>query len=301
MIKNFELTQSSLKDFVNLPREEWTQKWIYKTRPYEYNNSFIYGSILDGLLFEPEVLKKRFVSYKGKDKVSDGLQGVVGLVAKKYNKDIDLDKQILDASREIGFCRTFKDATILAKFKEIKHYIQFCIDNKYKTVVMPKFVKEIQDVANYLIHHEPNSIRQFILANPNEDYRNEFQVTLRAIINGVPCKVIIDILHFDEVNNTVRVIDFKTTYETRMFKESIYKYGYDTQVSFYDEIVRLNADVFKNYTLLPPMNVVVAKRDLDIYIHNYFKPEMEASKNKWIKVVDEIKEYLTHLNENEEK
>jgi hypothetical protein len=300
---NFELTQSSLKDFINLSREDWKAKWIDKTKPYERNSSFIYGSLLDGFLFDPDCLPKRFITYKGKDKVSDKLQEVIGLAVTK--KDTPIKQALLESCKQLDYGNTWKEETILKRFEGLDDYISFCTKNSYKTVLYPQYVREIQAVAEYLVKHTDNQIYKYIVAEPGGDYINNFQQTLRGTIHGIPCKIILDILHYDEANSTVKNVDFKTTYDTQKFKESIYKYGYDVQASFYQEILKQNSDLHKFYTLLPPMNIAVAKKDLDIYIHEFSESELENAKNGtsekrgWLSILDEIGEYLNDLqNEN---
>lgn len=300
MLKNFELTQSSLKDFINLPRDQWVTKWINKVWPYERVEAFIYGSLLDGFLFDPESLPKKFATYRGTCKPSDTLQAVIGLAVKKF-KSMSREKAFIEAAEEVGYGQTWKNETLLNKFTGFDDYIKFCEDNKNKTVVMYDYVSNIRDIARYLVNHAGNNIQQYILKNPSEDYRNEFQKTLRGNIKGVPCKIIIDILHFDEINSTVRDVDFKTTYDIEKFKQSIDIYGYNTQLSFYQEILKQNPQAYAGYTLIEPMNVVFSKKNLDTYVHNYFGIELDyckfgdSNRKGWLEVVDEIATYLQEL------
>lgn len=298
MLDKFELTQSSLKDWDNFEDKElWKNKWIYRQRPYDRNNSFIFGSLLDSWLFDQDNLVKRFKTYRGPCKVSESLQSIIGLVVLKLDKT-DLKTAILESCKELQYGKTWKDDTILKRFDGLDDYIDFCYKHKNKIVIYPEIALETRKLANHLINHEPNQIRNYILANPSEDYKNTFQETIRGNILGVPCKVILDINHYDEINSTKRVIDFKTTYDVSNFRETIIKYGYDTQVSFYDEIVKQNPDPY--YTVLPPMNVIVAKKDLDILVYEYTEWELESSKIRWMKTVKEIAAYLEQLK-NEKK
>ena len=300
-MKNFELTQSSLKDFIILDRSEWKAKWIDKTRPFEYNTSFIYGSLLDGFLFEPDKLKDKFASYRGKCKPSDGLQAIVGLMSKTYDKSKPVKDQLLVAAKTLKYGGKWKDDTILSRFDDLDDYIKFCIENKRKTVVLKEFANMIQGIANYLVNHYDSDIYKYIVAEPNEDYHNKFQQTIRGTIEGLPCKIILDILHYDDMNNIVQDVDFKTTYDVNTFKESINKYGYDTQLSFYQTILEQNPQAYKNYTLIDPLNIVVGKKDLEIYIHKYSKDELDYSKyggkakKGWLEVVGVISAYLKKL------
>lgn len=299
---NFELSQSSMKDFLKVPRNEWKRKWIDKIFPYDRSEAFIYGSILDGLLFDPEMLPRRFVTYRGKCKVSESLQAVIGLVVKKLKKQ-PFKQAVFEACQELNYGQRWKPETLLKKFEGLDDYIDFCKEHSNKVVVYPEFVKNIQDVAKYLVNHTHNEIYKYIVKRPSEDYSNVFQKTLRGKIKSIPCKVILDILHFDEVNSTVRIVDFKTTYDTERFVESVRKYGYDTQLSFYQEILKQNPDEYRGYTLLDPLNIVVAKKDLNIYVHAYSDYELNYSKYGdpkkgdigWLQIIDMIEEYLNEL------
>lgn len=113
----------------------------------------------------------------------------------------------------------------------------------------------------------------------NEENTLLFQLeifTKYVLDNGseISLKGALDIVRFDHKNRTAQIADFKSSYSAFSFIDSIKKFGYCDQLSFYDYLLRewlieYCEGKYCDYTIIPPINIVIDIGDKIPYIYEY--------------------------------
>src|ERR1700761_1646550 len=88
----FAISQSSIKDWKDLPPQKWYDKWILKTGKKKTGAALDFGSLLDTLCFTPKEYDRRFVICEVK-KPSDNVTKIVTATfehIKELNENIKL-------------------------------------------------------------------------------------------------------------------------------------------------------------------------------------------------------------------
>lgn len=149
------------------------------------------------------------------------------------------------------------------KYKQILEEGKIMLTPEDKTKVYNAYVKLLKDAhTRELIH----------------SLEHEYQIALYGEIDGVLCKGLIDILKVDKVNKEITPYDLKTTSDyTLDFPRSYYKYRYDIQGAFYQELIRLNYPDYKvnNFRFI----VVSLEKNDQPYIFEMSDEELFGARN----------------------
>ncbi len=310
-MNKLQLSYSSIKDFEILTPNEWKHKWIDRNFPNENNRAFTFGSLLDCVLFEPEVLGKRFLVLKRSlpsDVVCDIIAGVV-----KYKNE---ENHVFFVEQELVY---YKDK-LVEIVKETKYWA-----NRKPEGVADKIIKEHDEYFKALnlissgnfeasrkkivsqadvdkcgriffsIVENPDLVKYFIGQQGVELYFQQIRKADYLIdLDSVTLKAVYDCIRIDHNNKTIQVVDLKSTAQAYSFNESVKKYRYASQVGVYNWVVEQSLDEYPKYKLLLPINIVVDKQTERISIYEYTQEQLDQERlgdnqiKGWESLIEEI-------------
>lgn len=145
---------------------------------------------------------------------------------------------------------------------------------------MPYFIQQEGEV---LLHQQEIFVDYFHqrIANSMEELLHSGVFKQTSI---VPLKGAVDIIRINEKDKTVQVADLKTTHTAEEFEKKARSYDYVIQASFYLHIVRAFLDqykggIYKDFSMLPPINIVIDKEYKIPYIYEYTWDDIEVAEN----------------------
>lgn len=304
----FAISQSAIKDFQFKSPRDWKRIWINNNEDAERSgDSFTFGSLTDTLLFTPHELESRF--YIGEfQHPSPAIESIVKKVqesiivknksTESLNKEnllmkveelpIDLNSEMIsdlviyaadncEENGKKGWNTRWSIETRLKKIREQgTEYFNLLRDANGRSVISSTTNMEAISLRD-ILYKDPDVKEYFV---PTSGIELKFQMELfveYTLEDGrvIPLKGALDILHIDHNNKTIRLVDFKTSYDAHDFIKSIKKFGYATQLSFYDYLLRLWLETqckdqsFCQYTILNPINIVIDKYQKVPYIYEY--------------------------------
>jgi len=175
-------------------------------------------------------------------------------------------------------------------YKEALEEGKILITSEDRSIVFKAYTALLKDKKTGKLIHNP-------LLN--------YQVPVYGIIDDAECKGLIDILDIDKENKEITIYDLKTMSEHALdFPRSYYKYRYDIQGSFYQELVRQNYPDYKinNFKFV----VVSLTKNGPPYIYEMSEEEVHGARNgrmkfdRYFKGYRElIKDYKYHENSND--
>lgn len=342
--EKFGISQSAIKDFRHKSPKKWKELWIDKQIDYsKYDETFTLGSFLDTLLFTPEELEKRFYVGEEANLPSDA---IVWIIKDYYNKinTFNENQRILDNELPLGaqiIHLTLEHEKLLlesadnyvSKDKDGKEKIGW--NTKWSSEARLKNIKEqgseyfeslkkaagkkiISQKMNFdaialrdILYSEP-SIRDYFVPNEDNLLINQLEIfTTHTLQSGkeIPIKGALDIVRFNHKDKTVQIIDFKSSYSAFDFLQSIKKYGYCDQLSFYTYLLdRWLVDYcngkYCEYTPIVPINIVIDVSDQIPYVYEYSWEDLENSRKGietefktkvgWESILEEIGWHYTY-------
>ena len=307
----FGISQSAIKDFVYKDINNWKRIWIDNEKDLSKNEeTFILGTIVDMLMFSgvDEIKKHFFIT----DKIETTPSAITKIVTDFYYKMINRRDQLLNAARnlpekpkfEIDFYRdddllleainnykdsdgkagwqsNWKDATRLASIREKGKYYFTFLQNANGKKILNKHIFESALEFQKLLTQNLVSKNYFV---PSEKIELIFQLEIfeheKFNEYKLPLKGAIDILKIDHGAKTVQIADLKTSFDGKNFVKSIINFGYCDQLSFYSFLLEkwIKNKPFKNYKILPPVNIVMDVKSKLIYLYEYNEFDLNISK-----------------------
>lgn len=300
------ISQSMIKYFKSNGPLKYKKKYIDKTEKEEESDSFIFGSLVDTLLFTPEVFLDRFYISDSSKKPSEEVCNIVETVFKNAG-DLDsmptpitldmLEDELLEAAK--NWNGRWKDEAKAANLiKNGSAYFEFLKLAKGKEIITTSDNFQAVVIKENCLSHPIAS--KYFVSCPGVDVL--FQVEISCQINGIYVKGAFDILRVDHEAKTVQLVDFKTTQDVQTFIGSIHKYGYGLQLSFYKDLLGwwLLEKNLSDYKILPCLNIAVDRKEKMPYIFEYSDKDLElekyghGSKKGWL-------HYLTEINWHQTK
>lgn len=300
------ISQSAIKDFKKMPPIEWKKIWIDKTKEHKDTESTIFGSLVDNLLFSPEEVDEQFITCEVK-KPSDSISYIVEKAFDMYQTTKEERKQevfwelqdlglsIVEFAKNVpmldgkkGYGQGWKEATLVEKVvKEGEEYFSFLKTTNGKRVISSG------DYMDALLVAE--AVKSNPISAPYVDRNcNEFQVEI--FHEGL--KGALDIVHRDEKENTIRVVDFKTAESAYYFSGNVWRFGYLEQQVIYDRLFRGAYEAIL-YDILPPINLVIDRTYKIPYIYEYSWRDIKNSWKGYVsnsgKAVKGLKDYIEDI------
>lgn len=232
---------------------------------FEEKESFIIGSLVDcKITNREEDFDKQYHISTLIEKPSDTLKSIINYV---YDKSLELSTDeetwknsqlsdyrdlILESINLHNYQPTYKEQTKIDKVVACSAYFNDLQLSAGKQVVSLEEYSVAETVSQSLvtipiiegcIRDYPESSVEF------NEFDVYFQLPIYFTYKGVKCKALLDILIVDKVNNEYWIIDLKTMAgRTSDFFNSVMKYRYDIQISFYREAVMSKFGIGKEKT-----------------------------------------------------
>lgn len=314
----FAISQSSIKDWKELPPQKWYDKWILKKGKFKRSDALDFGSLLDTLCFSPDQYDRRFLVSDTK-KPSDKVTAIVTAVfehIKALNQNAKDQNDLPAENGKEKIIIPFKNVTlvdnkdVVAKYTvELEHYTDKP-DQAYndvvkkgsdyfellkkagKRVIISKTQEALAKELKDILFTDKTTALFF---TPKKDCEIFFQVQIFAEfpiegIDGVetiPIKGMLDIVFINKRKKTAREVDLKFTNDAFKFndyKGPVRMFDYPGQHSFYDALLpewlaTFRDGEFKDYAIQNPINVVIDD-DLKVpYIYEYNKTDLHIRRH----------------------
>jgi hypothetical protein len=355
------VSQSAIKEFRYKSPKRWKEIWIDKQLDLDKDEEgFVFGSLVDTMLFTPSDLNNRFY-IADSNKIPTGVPGkIVRAVYEKMMKENDnkipeevmevkeidnaelpdkevvttyhlksLSASILEEAKAEEWNTNWHDETKVKKVieKGNEYFGLLCnsggkkvisSDTNLQALAVVNVLQKDKNVGHYF--SDSNNVRNIFQLEVFDKHTNEDGET-------IPIKGAIDILHIDNQYRTLQVCDFKTTHHAFNFIESIKKFGYCDQLSFYNYILeksianpifceQIGISSNEKWTILEPINIVIDDTEMTPYIYEYDWKDIGISKfgnekylyslfqtnnhnaklrKGWIQILNEI---TWHINNN---
>lgn len=314
----FGISNSAIKDWGVLSPLQWRKKWIDGEKEDSSESHFVFGSLLDVLLFSETTFKERFYIYDGifpSEAVSKIMKDVF-LKIKRHNENLEKINQELPIpvdfhpfdlleSKELllesiknypsidketheikyGWQNNWKDDTRIDNMiKEGNNFFKILTEVKGREIITTSLKKLCEELKTILITNDRT--RDFFIPKEGTELFFQFEIyDLYKPKNGftIPRKGCLDILQVNHKKGWVRVVDFKTDQNAFGFKYAAKKYGYCDQLTYYSNLLlHLIKDVthpWYGYEVHSPKNIVIDKNEKLPYVYDYSLYDRDISQN----------------------
>lgn len=228
---------------------------------YTENKSFIIGSAVDILVTMGQgQFDKMFYVSKLEDKPSDTLMSILQEIHSLSNEysnrdslDNILESLILEVAERHNYHKNYKPETKIKTIVEKgEDYWKELIDSEGKIILSESENAIIQNILDSLRTNNTTVIDKLFGEREGIQKFNQLQVFFEE--EDVSCKAMMDLVILDSINETVEVIDIKTTSSlTTEFVKNIKRFRYDIQASFYLRAIKkwLEDLQLADYTIKP--------------------------------------------------
>jgi hypothetical protein len=271
----FAISQSLIKEFRYMSPQAWYQKHIVNKSEDKREDHFDYGSLVDTLLFSPNLMKERFFIADDTMKIpSDAIKNFIDTLYKENCAPVEemsfagmgqvrnipmveLNEEILNIAKrpDVNYGKgSYKDERILKEiFEKGNDYFEMRKRVGNKTIISSEDnLQAINQVE--MIRNHPRSKKYFVQESGHSlFFQQEVFVPLKKFNDPLPAlieagcadpmeiqmKGAIDIILVDHIVKTVREVDFKTSRDAHRnsFIGDIKRFGYGTQHSVYKPLV----------------------------------------------------------------
>ncbi len=216
------LSYSSLVKLCKSPRQFY-KEYILEEREILENKYFKQGGLFHLFILEPENFDEKFIVLP--DKLpSDSVQQVIRNVWEKYKVDVsnkggvvldDMTPEILDYLREINLYQSYKtDQQRIDKIASLEGNQYFNAmrdaDALGKVIVDMGLVEAAKEKARIML--ENLDVIQLLYSDtPEIDIRKEIELEMDLEKRSFGLKGIIDLLRIDYKEETIHIVDFKST------------------------------------------------------------------------------------------
>ena len=215
--------------------------WVYnKPLPRIDTESLTLGSVVDTLLTSPEEFESRFHIYDGNAPTGQMLQYckiISQLIINIGSKlDLVLSEEIAkQAYKEVGFKRDKFESVDKKWEEEGRGYTKCLVDSIGKEVISSTVLEKANRIVSEL---RTNPYTKLIINIKNSE---NIEVINQLVLSGsweqdgikIPLKACLDKVIIDHKKKRIIPIDIKTSADSLNFTNSVYKYKYYRQGSFY--------------------------------------------------------------------
>lgn len=312
--KVFAISQSAIKAFRTKSLNEFRELYITEKEEDDTNeDKFAFGSLVDTIAFQPELLDERFyIPQHSVNIPGEKVKSIVDNVYKEARQVVD-NKILLNEKGNLPepmYIPTLEDIyewqeLIIKYAKEINYggstWSRSRILDNVGEDGQPYFRMLSESNGRYIItsadnidaiemvealKKDPNTQRYFV---PQEEetllFQQEIFVDYQFNDNVIiPLKAALDIIRLDHKNETVEAPDLKTTHTSETFAKIAREFGYITQLSFYKFILTewlktYEEGKYAHYTFKEPINIVIDRKNKIPYIYEYDWDELDIAEN----------------------
>ena len=286
--KSTAVSQSMIKDFDKLSLHQFYKKWILQERDSNDSKYLVFGSLVDQLASNPKELDKEFVVANCKIP-SDTIAKIVTMVYEQ-NSELPLESLsviILEMATLVNYGQGWKADTVVNKIVTLGNdYFEFLKKTDGRKIISQEDYNDAWGCVQ-MLKSSPSTSLYF-----NKDqFGIELIFQQEIIVNhafseleSIDLKGCIDVLRINHIAHEIEIVDLKYTQSIKEFPESIRKYGYALQLSFYYFLVKewlktYDNGSMKDYKIKAPMNVAIERYAKVPHIFEYELRDIFALKS----------------------
>jgi hypothetical protein len=308
----FAISQSAIKAFKTKSLQKFKKIYIDQIEEDDEDLSkFAFGSLVDTLAFEPNLLEKRFFIPEVDVQIPG--EKVKFIIDKVYREAEEILKNKLELNRVgnlpeplyipniedlyewtdliIKYARenkyggsTWTEKTIIKNVCEDGYnYFKFLSESNGRTMITQRDNLEAIEVVDVL-RKDPLTLPYFV-QQENETLLFQQEVYTSFITSEgrkIPMKGALDIIRLKHDTRTAIVPDLKTTYNADTFKTVAKSFDYINQASVYNFLIKEFLKTYENgkyqdYTIELPINIVIDKEYKVPYIYEYSWRDVEIA------------------------
>lgn len=285
--EKFGISQSKIKDFRDMSLDDFYEIHVAATKESPKKDAYVLGDLVDLIcLFPDEDLSKIYFNCDSVEYPSEAVRKIFDNLFKITQKSEEHANDALDywETELLVLAKDFnKNYSKEAKLRTLK-----ASGENYYNLLKKCNGRQIVDNNTYQLAFElatlakthPKSKKYF---TNDSEYTNIFQLEIFTPYvceyGTIDLKGAIDILHIDHKAKTCRIVDLKTSsVNTNMFTYFAKKFGYPLQMSFYSYLLQqwLRTSQYYEYSVLPPINLVVSPKGKVPYIYKYKPNDLYA-------------------------
>lgn len=311
----FAISQSAIKAFKTKPLQKFKEVYIDKIEEDVDDSKFAFGSLVDTLAFQPELMPTRFyIPDVNVNVPGDKVKFIVDKVYKEA-KEIISNKEKLNEQGNLPEPLFIPDIRDLYNFTDL--ILKYAAENKYggSTWSKSRIIDNVTaDGHDYFRMLGDCNGRMLITASENADAIEVVEALRKDKISApyftqqegetllfqqeifteyiyesaekslviMPLKAALDIIRINHNEKWVQVPDLKTTHNSDGFKTVAKSFDYITQVSFYCHLVKefmkeYEGGKYSDYELKLPINIVIDKEYKVPYIYEYDWEDVEIA------------------------
>ncbi|HEY9485746.1 MAG TPA: hypothetical protein VIQ04_03815 [Nitrososphaeraceae archaeon] len=327
--QRFAISQSAIKAFKTKTIQKFKKIYIDGEENDEDGSKYTFGSLVDTLAYEPNLIDKRFfISNDSTNLPSDKIKQIIDNAYKEV-KEIIKNSTLLNEKGNlpepifIPDCRDIYGwlEQILKAAKELKYggttwSNQRIIDNicnegfsyfsllgqcQDRLIISSYDNADAVESVNNLKSNEQT--RPYFVQQENELLLFQVEIFTNYFIDDflIALKGALDTIRIKKNDKTVQTSDLKTSYTSENFEYLAIKFDYVTQQSFYNFLLRewlktFEGGAYADYTILPPINIVIDREFKIPYIYQYNWNDIEISRSGSVRLdVKGWEEYLKEI------
>lgn len=225
---NTRLSNSALGWFINNGPSYFHARMSGQIKEEE-TSAMSRGTTIHMYLLQPEEFQKTYKVWTGNKPKS--INQITFCAALAKTLEIEPNKALITAYRTAYSTTNLSDEQILSRASEMANTLSEWIDylkgDQYETISIAD-VKKLDVIKTNCMEHKLASK----LLNPIDgELHHEFHINWEY--DDIPCKSLLDSVHFDFENKICTLVDLKTTAKIGHFEDSIEQYDYFRQLEFY--------------------------------------------------------------------
>lgn len=195
----------------------------------ETSSAMTRGTAIHMFFLQPEEFKKSYVVWTSKKPASPQQETFCKELVNSV--EIEPNKAILSAYKKAYRTNGKSDQNLLSEAsslaKELKDYIEYLRNPERELLSMYQYqmIKTLEQSVN------THKLAKKLLYPTQGEVHHEFHINWE--LHGVPCKSLLDSVHFDFEKKICTLMDIKTTTKINHFEDSIHQYDYTRQLEFY--------------------------------------------------------------------
>ena len=230
--------------------------------------SLTFGSMVDTILTDgmDEFNKKFFVAQF--PKIDDSVKNNVNIIfehcSSTYNTILDIpDSIVINITNETGYQKNWKPETRARVLKEKgEQYYNLLFLSKDKQIVTQEDYNDANECVN-ILKTSKQTKEYFTDSFFNDDIEHLYQLKFKGEFEGIPVRIMADLVIVDHKNKRIKPIDLKTSYKPEYkFFWSFMDWLYNIQARLYWYTIRQNMDkdpYFKDFILENYEFVVISR------------------------------------------
>ncbi len=214
----------------------------------EKKSYFELGKQLHMAILEPNRFNKEFTHLEYETPRTDQQREFCELIVLNKKRGVKIADKTYEAYEKVYQTKGKTTGKVqdlaTALYKKLKQYVMYLKQSeKYRVVLSTSTWKLVQEQINNLKNHKLANTLLFqddygIFNDGNLLVNNELPIYWDFPVQSksgsvLSCKSLIDRLIIDHKNKVVKLVDLKTTYSLKDFKEHFFDFNYHRQLAFY--------------------------------------------------------------------